>query len=125
MKTLFLLVAAAGLSGCAVYPAAPGYETYGTYGAIAAPPYVVEQPVYIHGGVYPYRSPYGYPGGYNRVHPNVFSGYPPRPHLHAPRPGFGARDRDRDGIPNRLDRDRDGDGVPNRADRRPNHPGRR
>ena len=33
-------------------------------------------------------------------------------------------DRDRDGIPNRVDRDRDGDGVPNRQDRRPNDPRR-
>jgi hypothetical protein len=33
-------------------------------------------------------------------------------------------DRDRDGVPNRVDRDRDGDGVPNRQDRRPNDPNR-
>ena len=33
-------------------------------------------------------------------------------------------DRDRDGVPNRVDRDRDGDGVPNRDDRRPNDPRR-
>ena len=33
-------------------------------------------------------------------------------------------DRDRDGIPNRMDRDRDGDGVPNAVDRRPNDPRR-
>ena len=33
-------------------------------------------------------------------------------------------DRDRDGIPNRLDRDRDGDGVPNRLDRAPDNPRR-
>ncbi len=33
-------------------------------------------------------------------------------------------DRDRDGIPNRMDRDRDGDGVPNRVDRRPDNPRR-
>lgn len=32
------------------------------------------------------------------------------------------RDRDRDGVPNRVDRDRDGDGVPNRRDNRPNDP---
>jgi len=31
-------------------------------------------------------------------------------------------DRDRDGIPNRVDRDRDGDGVRNRYDRRPDNP---
>lgn len=36
----------------------------------------------------------------------------------------GARDQDRDGIPNRFDRDRDGDGVTNRADRRPYDPRR-
>lgn len=33
-------------------------------------------------------------------------------------------DRDRDGVPNRVDRDRDGDGVPNRVDRRPDNPNR-
>ena len=33
-------------------------------------------------------------------------------------------DRDRDGVPNRVDRDRDGDGVPNRRDRRPDDPRR-
>ena len=36
----------------------------------------------------------------------------------------GARDRDRDGMPNRVDRDRDGDGVRNRDDRRPDNPRR-
>ncbi len=39
--------------------------------------------------------------------------------------GSAAGDRDRDGIPNRMDRDRDGDGVPNAADQRPNDPHRR
>jgi hypothetical protein len=34
------------------------------------------------------------------------------------------RDRDRDGVPNRMDRDRDGDGVPNRNDSSPNNPNR-
>ncbi len=38
--------------------------------------------------------------------------------------GYGRGDRDRDGIPNRVDRDRDGDGVPNRHDRRPDDPRR-
>jgi hypothetical protein len=36
----------------------------------------------------------------------------------------GQRDRDRDGVPNRMDRDRDGDGVPNRLDSNPNNPRR-
>jgi hypothetical protein len=35
-----------------------------------------------------------------------------------------SRDRDRDGIPNRMDRDRDGDGVRNSQDRRPDDPRR-
>ena len=34
-------------------------------------------------------------------------------------------DRDRDGIPDRVDRDRDGDGTPNYRDDRPNNPYRR
>jgi hypothetical protein len=37
---------------------------------------------------------------------------------------YAARDRDRDGVPNRYDRDRDGDGVPNRNDRAPDNPRR-
>jgi hypothetical protein len=36
----------------------------------------------------------------------------------------GGGDRDRDGVPNRVDRDRDGDGVPNRYDAAPNNPRR-
>jgi hypothetical protein len=36
----------------------------------------------------------------------------------------GGWDRDRDGVPNRIDRDRDNDGVPNRSDNRPNNPNR-
>jgi hypothetical protein len=40
------------------------------------------------------------------------------------RGGYGYRDRDHDGIPNRYDRDRDGDGVPNRYDRAPDNPRR-
>ena len=37
---------------------------------------------------------------------------------------YSNRDRDRDGVPNRVDRDRDGDGVPNRYDNRPSNPSR-
>ena len=123
MKTLLALLAVAGLSGCAVYPA-PAYETYG---GVAGPPYVVEPPVYIYGGVYHYSDPpvYAYPRIYNRTHPGVLAPHRPWPNVQARRPRPGAHDRDRDGVPNRLDRDRDGDGVRNRQDRRPNDPGRR
>ena len=107
-KIFFAAVVAAGLGGCAVYPAT-GHGAYGTYGGYdgygtsVGPPYVVEPaPVYIYGGG-------GYYGGRAGG----------RPH----RPGYGGRDRD--GIPNRADRDRDGDGVPNRQDARPNNPQRR
>lgn len=36
----------------------------------------------------------------------------------------GERDRDRDGVPDRIERDRDGDGVRNRQDSRPDNPNR-
>ncbi|HEV7856489.1 MAG TPA: thrombospondin type 3 repeat-containing protein [Herminiimonas sp.] len=36
----------------------------------------------------------------------------------------GYRDRDHDGVPNRMDRDRDGDGVRDRNDSQPNNPNR-
>jgi hypothetical protein len=96
MKLLALLLAAAGLSGCVAYPyGSPGYYSQGGY--YQGAPYVVEpSSVYIYGGI----------------------SYQPRP------PHYGRRDRDRDGIPDRVDRDRDGDGVPNRVDRRPSDPRR-
>lgn len=43
---------------------------------------------------------------------------------HMARGHWSRGDRDRDGIPNRVDRDRDGDGVPNRVDRMPDNPRR-
>lgn len=125
MKTFLVLCAAAGLTGCAVYPA-PGYET--PYGYDVPAPQVVQQPVYIYGGGTVYRSDGfgGYPRGYNRPPPPppvvvVPGPRPGRPFVQGPRPGRG--DRDGDGIPNRFDRDRDGDGVPNRIDRNPNQGG--
>jgi len=48
---------------------------------------------------------------------------PPRGHG-AYQGGPYQRDRDRDGIPDRVDRDRDGDGVRNSQDLRPNDPRR-
>ena len=124
MKTFLTLCAAAGLSGCAVYPA-PGYDNYG-YDVPA--PQVIQQPVYIQGGGTIYRSDgfgYAYPRGYYRPAPVVVVPGPPpgRPFAHGPRPGRGHGDRDGDGVPNRVDRDRDGDGVPNRVDRDRNNNG--
>ena len=139
MKTFLVLCAVAGLSGCAVYPA-PAYDAYGN----AAPaPYLFEQqPTYIYGGGGGgYRSggySQGYPGVYYRPgfdQPRYYRPFPGGVHRPAPpavivvpqpgpqvpfiqpRPGRGNGDRDRDGIPNRIDRDRDGDGIPNRFDR--------
>lgn len=86
MKTLLLVLAAAGLPGCAVYPA-PAYETYGP-----GPPYVVEQPGYIYGSAFWYGGfPHAHPRGFNRVHPGAFPGHPPRPHVNGLRPDQGAR----------------------------------
>lgn len=103
-----LLISAAGLSGCAVYPA-PAYDAYGQ----PSPAYVTAPaPVYIYGsGVYRHNHP-----GYAPAHPAGRYG---------PGDGHGGRDRDHDGIPDYRDRDRDGDGVRNRYDRDPNNPYRR
>lgn len=116
MKTtpkLFLaLAAAAGLGGCAVYPA-PGYGPYESAGAVYGQPYAVDNsPIYINGNV-------GYQRGYAPPPVVVQGGHGHRPGYG---PGHGWRDRDGDGVRNRADRDRDGDGVPNRRDARPNNP---
>ena len=143
MKTFLVLCAAAGLSGCTVYPA-PAYDVYGNAGPA---PYIVQTPpTYIYGGPGVYR--WGgyqpvYPGGYDRPHPRGYDRPappavvvvpsvgplppgPPRPRG-PPRPGRGhgeqGRDGDRDSIPNRFDRDRDG--IPDRRDPQPNIPNRR
>lgn len=106
MKTTLLVLAVAGLSGCAVYPV-PAYPTYG-----GGPPMVVEQPVYIE-GVYQRR-------GYSRPAPVVVVPAPvPRAFPHGPPRhdrGHGHGDRDHD---------RDGDGARDRSDRWPNDPRRR
>lgn len=106
-KTLIAVAAIAALSGCAVYPA-PGYGAYDNYGGSnAGPAYVGQpQPAYIYGGVY--RD-----GGYRNTYPRGYNGNRPAP---------AARDRDHDGIPDRVDRDRDGDGVPNYRDAWPGNP---
>lgn len=85
MKKLLLVLAAAGLSGCAVYPVSSydGYATGSPYVAPYAVPYVVTPPLYLQGGIV-YR---------HDVYPRVHPGQGSRP-----------RDRDRDGAPNRADR---------------------
>lgn len=75
MKTLLLLVTAAGLSGCVVYPAQP-YDPY--YGAASAP-YVAGPPLYFYGGLYWFDAPgVFYPNGYGRVRPGAFGSRPPQ-----------------------------------------------
>jgi hypothetical protein len=105
MKLLFSLLAVAGLSGCVAYPAAP----YGAPGA-------------YYGGEVPYYGG-GYYGGYYDSSPvYIFGGSERRSFGHHRHErgaqGRGARDRDHDGIPDRVDRDRDGDGVPDRREGR-------
>ena len=138
MKALAVLLGAAALSGCVAYPAYDGYGYGSPYGTA---PYVV-QPGYDAGYGYGYGYGYGsggiispgiaYGGFYSApgyAYPPLYSRpYPyPRPPIHArPQgrdPGWGNRDRDGDGIPNRIDRDRDGDGIPNWRDRRPGREG--
>lgn len=60
--------------------------------------------------------------------PGMLGPVPPDPGTYAQQryPGqWQERDRDRDGVPDRLDADRDNDGVPNQYDARPNDPRRR
>ena len=103
MKTFLLVLAAASVSGCAVYPAYPAANGYAGYGATPA---YVEQPAYLYGsGVYhysgypsPYVSPYFYSGGYRHAYPGGFSGYGSRPYLYPPHYGYGGRNRG--GMPN-------------------------
>ena len=100
MKTIFVLMAVAGLSGCAVYPV-PAYEPYGMGPVYVAPPPVVfyGSGMYRQGGY-----PDVHPPGYVRPRPGVLVQPAPRPLVQAPHPGHRARDRDGDGIPDRLDR---------------------
>jgi hypothetical protein len=103
----FLLVplaACAALTGCVGYGDAysTAYPSYG-YGTSV-------------GGYYPYGSVYSAP-----VYPATVGN---SPYYYPGSAQRGMRDRDRDGIPNRVDNDRDGDGVPNQLDRRPNNPRR-
>ena len=86
MKILLPLLAVAGLSGCAVYPA-PGYETHapGYYGAVPVPPWISIYGGASYGGARPYRS--GLRDQDRDGIPNRFD-----------------RDRDGDGVPNRSDR---------------------
>jgi hypothetical protein len=107
MKVLVSLLAAAGLSGCVAYPSAPYGAPYGSPGA-------------YYGGEMPYYGGSYYGGGYYDSAPvYIFGGSDHRRsfgHRHREHGDHarGSRDRDHDGIPDRVDRDRDGDGVPDR-----------
>jgi hypothetical protein len=108
MKALLIpLAACAALAGCA---------TYGD-------PYGYSYPGYSHpGAAYPAATVYqGYPATYGST---VYGTYP-QSRVYTDQYGRTYRDRDRDGIPNRVDADRDGDGVPNQYDAYPRDPRRR
>jgi hypothetical protein len=94
MKTTLLVLAAAALSGCAVYPS-PAYETYES--PVLVPYGVVQQPTYIYGSVYSSPGYRGYPRGYRQPH---VAPQPVHPHVHAPHPSHGVRES----IHNRLHR---------------------
>jgi hypothetical protein len=99
-SALLAIVACAGLAGCVGYG---GTELGTTYHG---------QPAYG----WPSTSGYVYSPGYYDGRSGAYWGG-----TTTTRP---LRDRDGDGIPNRLDNDRDNDGVPNHLDARPNNPRR-
>lgn len=101
MKSVLLpLVACAALAGCATY-ADPYYGS-----GYAYPGYTTTYPYGVYQGA-------PYPAYSTGVYINGVYTHPRR-----------GRDRDRDGIPDRVDPDRDNDGVPNHRDARPNNPRR-
>ena len=73
MKLLILLLATAGLSGCAVYPDGD----YQNYGAGAGAGYGQAYPSYPSPAVYPGYPSYSYPYGYGAVQPQVVVRPPP------------------------------------------------
>lgn len=104
MKTLVLLAVAAGLTGCAVYPAPP----YDPYYGVAPAPYVVGPPVYFSGGLYWFDAPGGfYPHGHGRIRPGPLGRRPPQ--------GLGGPGRP----------ERGGGGAGQRPNRPPGNPHRR
>ena len=121
MKTILLLLAVVGLSGCATYSTS-SYDSYGTGTA-----YVTTAPsVYFYGSSGdPYRhshreAPIFYAPTYNQP---FFGGFPrlaPRPQMRAPRPDHNLRQRGRDDRPDRAERSprRDAQGGGERRDRR-------
>jgi hypothetical protein len=118
MKALLIPAAAVALlAGCVGYGDPVGYG-YGYPGSYGGPVISSGYPGTV-GGVYGPQTvyqqyPYGTYGAYPNAHPNVYA-YPNNGVVRN-------RDRDGDGIRNRVDRDRDGDGVPNVNDARPNNP---
>jgi hypothetical protein len=112
LSTLAAVVTAAALAGCAAYgdPYATSYPS-GVYSTTA-----------VYQGV-PGYGPYGQYSQYGQY--GQYGAYPTYPAYQGVPTMRGERDRDRDGIPNRIDRDRDGDGVPNEYDRHPYDPSRR
>ena len=113
MKALLIpLAAGAMLAGCATYgdPYGYGYGTTTAYPSVGVYPNTVYPNTVYPNAVYP-----------NTVYGNVYGSYPAAP-TYGTR---GMRDRDGDGIPNRVDPDRDNDGIPNNLDAHPNNPRRR
>lgn len=113
MKSILLpLALCAGLSGCVAYGGDPYYGGGygGSYGGSYYSGGAYAQPAYIYGA----QPGYYYDGNTRRYRDRDRDGIPNRMD----------RDRDNDGVRNRLDRDRDGDGVRNRDDDRPNNPRR-
>ncbi|MBE7369633.1 hypothetical protein [Ramlibacter pallidus] len=102
IKILLPIAACAALAGCVGYG-----DPYGSYG--------------YHGQPGVYASPGGYYPG--PVYGGVYGSYPVYRTDVQRRDGRN-RDRDGDGLRNRVDPDRDNDGVPNRQDARPNNPRR-
>ena len=115
MRTLSaVLLALTGLSGCAVYNG-----PYEPYEQGQPPPVVYGAPGFGQSAAPFYR--HGVPGSYGTY--GAYGGYGAPGYDRGGR-GHGLWGYGPHGVPNQIERDRDGDGVPNRLDRRPNNPRR-
>lgn len=116
-----LSLAAAALTGCVGYGDTP---VYGNSGWPAQSGYYGGNPAVYGGSGYYGNS--GYYNGGTTVYTQPYSqGYTQPYIVDGTRTTRRDRDRDGDGIPNRMDPDRDGDGVPNQYDNYPRDPNRR
>ena len=120
-RTAWIGSGVAALAAAAAF-AAPAAHAQTAYSSVYATPPLIVQPAPVRTWVPGHWEQHHFGNVWVEGHWIVVQQQPaPQFFIHHPHQHWqGARfDRDRDGIPNRMDRDIDGDGVPNWRDRAP------